>query len=87
MVDSHAVFARRDAFTRGWDDEKLLVPAILETGTDLLCGIGNRKAHRGEKSWRHFQGRTNDRYCCVPSGCYLYRQCAHHARYSKVEGS
>ena len=39
-VDAQAVFKRRDAFTRGWDDEKLLVPAILETGTDLLRGMG-----------------------------------------------
>ena len=39
-VDTKAVFARRDAFTRGWDDTKLLVPAILATGTDLLRGTG-----------------------------------------------
>ena len=39
-VDVEAVFARRDAFTRGWDDEKLLVPAILDTGTDLLRATG-----------------------------------------------
>lgn len=40
MVDVKAVLARRDAFTRGGDDEKLLVPAILNTGTDLLRGTG-----------------------------------------------
>ncbi|KAF2239694.1 putative oxidoreductase [Viridothelium virens] len=37
-VDAKAVFNRRDAFTRGWNDEKLLVPTTLETGTDLLRG-------------------------------------------------
>ena len=39
-VDVDAVFAHRTAFTRGWDDEKLLVPTIIETGTDLLRGMG-----------------------------------------------
>ena len=46
-VDTHAVFARRNAFTREWDDTKLLVPATLATGTDLLRGkaklVGVRK--------------------------------------------
>ena len=39
-VDVKAVFERRDAFTRGWDDTKLLVPTILGTGTDLLRATG-----------------------------------------------
>ena len=46
-VDTQAVFARRNEFTREWDDTKLLVPATLATGTDLLRGkaklVGVRK--------------------------------------------
>ena len=46
-VDVEAVFARRTAFTKDWDDAKLLVPAILDTGTDLLRGkaklVGEKK--------------------------------------------
>ncbi|MCJ1330627.1 Dihydrolipoyl dehydrogenase [Thelotrema lepadinum] len=37
-VDAQAVFARRNAITREWDDTKLLVPVMLATGTDLLRG-------------------------------------------------
>ena len=39
-VDVQAVFRRRDTFTGGWDDEKLLVPITLETGADILRATG-----------------------------------------------
>ena len=39
-VDPVAVFERRTMITRDWDDLKLLVPLVLETGTDILRGLG-----------------------------------------------
>ena len=39
-IDVQATLERRDAMTRGWDDEKFLVPVMLETGTNLLRGTG-----------------------------------------------
>ncbi|KAG8527791.1 uncharacterized protein KY384_007945 [Bacidia gigantensis] len=38
-VDVSAVFARRNAFTRNWDDTKLMLPMTLGSGADVLRGI------------------------------------------------
>lgn len=39
-VDSEAVFQRRDAFTAGWDDSKLLVPMVENSGASVVRGVG-----------------------------------------------
>lgn len=39
-VDAEAVFNRRDIFTAGWDDTKILVPLVEATGVHLVRGVG-----------------------------------------------
>jgi pyruvate/2-oxoglutarate dehydrogenase complex dihydrolipoamide dehydrogenase (E3) component len=39
-VDAEAVFKRRDMFTAGWDDTKVLVPLVESSGVHLVRGSG-----------------------------------------------
>lgn len=39
-VDVEAVWKRRDFFTAGWDDTKLLVPMVEQSGAELVRGMG-----------------------------------------------
>lgn len=39
-VDAEAVFRRRDTFTAGWDDTKVLVPMVEKAGVHLVRGMG-----------------------------------------------
>ena len=39
-VDPEAVLKRRDVFTGGWDDTKVLVPMVENSGTHLVRGVG-----------------------------------------------
>ncbi|KFX96461.1 hypothetical protein V490_03345 [Pseudogymnoascus sp. VKM F-3557] len=37
-LDAEAVFKRRDTFTAGWDDRKLLIPMVESSGASLVRG-------------------------------------------------
>lgn len=39
-VDPESVFARRDMYTSGWDDTKVLVPMVEKTGVHIVRGVG-----------------------------------------------
>ncbi|ETS78553.1 hypothetical protein PFICI_10615 [Pestalotiopsis fici W106-1] len=39
-VDAEAVFRRRDTFTAGWDDTKVLIPMVEKAGVHLVRGVG-----------------------------------------------
>ncbi|KAH8649880.1 FAD-dependent pyridine nucleotide-disulfide oxidoreductase [Xylariales sp. PMI_506] len=40
VVDAESVFKRRDVFTSGWDDTKVLVPLVESSGAHLVRGVG-----------------------------------------------
>jgi dihydrolipoamide dehydrogenase len=39
-LDVQSVFARRDLYTAGWDDSKILVPLVESSGTVIVRGTG-----------------------------------------------
>lgn len=39
-VDTESVFNRRDMYTGGWDDTKLMVPMVEESGVHIVRGVG-----------------------------------------------
>lgn len=56
-LDTQSVFARRDMYTAGWDDSKVLIPLVESSGTVIVRGTGTVvgekrvavKSHNGEK--------------------------------------
>jgi pyruvate/2-oxoglutarate dehydrogenase complex dihydrolipoamide dehydrogenase (E3) component len=57
-LDVQSVFARRDMYTGGWDDSKVLIPLVESSGTVIVRGtgtvVGEKKvaveSHNGEKA-------------------------------------